>query len=92
MRTPINSIQSQILHAKLLNKKLKYLIENGNEGEKLRDKKMKVLRKSIECNKIQFFNTEALKHLVNDFLDLGQIKAGTFSKNISTFDLKDLIY
>ena len=94
MRNPCNSIEGQNISQGLINSKLRAIIKDELLDEKhkqLRGKLNVIAREFDSSFQIQNASTKMLKFLVNDILDLAQIRSGKFRKDLHNFDIRKII-
>ena len=94
MRNPCNSIEAQNIRQAQINSKLKTIIKEdlaGNKNKYLRSKLKVVAKEYDKSFEIQNASTKMLKFLVNDILDLAQMRQGKFRKDLHNFDLRKIV-
>lgn len=93
MRNPTNSIQAQVQEQRVLNKKLRDVIQGLNPEtiKKTKEGLLKIFSRQLSSTQIQISAVKLLNILVNDMLDYAQMSAGKFRKNYARFNLVESV-
>ena len=88
LRNPLNSIIATNIEKKHLYMELKLML---NQEEINRDSCLEILKKLEEGNKVQEKSATMMLFMVQDLLDMAQIKSDKFRKNITSFNIMNAV-
>ena len=88
LRNPLNSIIATNIEKKHLYMELKLML---NQEEINRDSCLEILNKLEEGNKVQEKSATMMLFMVQDLLDMAQIKSDKFRKNITSFNIMNAV-
>lgn len=85
IRNPVNAIHCQNLTIKMLMGRIGDLIESNQDIERLKKTLSMIKNKILDALEINISSERLVHFLVDDFLDLAQLKAGKFRRSDSKF-------
>ena len=88
LRNPLNSIIATNIEKKHLYMELKLML---NQEEINRESCLEILNKLEEGNKVQEKSATMMLFMVQDLLDMAQIKSDKFRKNITSFNIMNAV-
>jgi signal transduction histidine kinase len=99
LRNPLNSIIAQVACEKTVLRELKKIFESqefqnifGEKHKRVYRMIMSLFSQLEESNQIAESSAEFMVCMVQDFLDYAQLKQNKFRRNITRFNIRDLVH